>query len=68
MYILAILVPPLALFLCYRFVQALFCLILLILSAGLLYPMAIFWAILVVKDTSDNFRTSKIIDSIKGLK
>lgn len=56
-YLLAILVPPLALFAAGRPFQALLCLVLMVTLIG--WPIAAIWAVLVVNDANADARARK---------
>lgn len=62
-YILAILLPPVAMFLCGKIFQAIACLILMITMIG--WPVASVWALLVVHSDLEDERARRVIRAIE---
>ena len=72
-YLIAILLPPLALLFKGKIFQAIFNgifwvlgLIFLVLGGVVLWAICVIWAIVVVKGVNDDERTQKIVDAIKS--
>ncbi len=62
-YVLAILLPPLAMFFCGKVIQAIFCLILMLTLIG--WPVASIWALLVVHDHNEKKRNEELMRAIE---
>ncbi len=58
-FLLAILLPPLAMLLCGKVIQAIICLILMCTLVG--WPVAAIWALFVVKDYKDDRRLDELL-------
>lgn len=72
-YLIAILLPPLALLFKGKIFQAIFNglfwvvgLVFLLLGGVILWGICVIWAIVVVKGVNDDERTQKIVDAIKS--
>ena len=72
-YLVAILIPPLALLFKGKIFQAIFNgilwilgLVFLLLGGFILWGITVIWAIIVVKGENDDERTQKIVDAIKS--
>ena len=72
-YLVAILIPPLALLFKGKIFQAIFngilwilSLVFLFLGGFILWGITVIWAIIVVKGENDDERTQKIVDAIKS--
>jgi uncharacterized membrane protein YqaE (UPF0057 family) len=63
LYLLAILLPPVALVLCGKVVQALLCFLLLLTLLG--WPLASLWALMVVADHHANQRADRLIRELR---
>ena len=63
-YLLAILLPPLAMLLCGKLFQAILCLALMLTIIG--WPIAAVWAILVVHDHLADKRNERVIRAMRS--
>jgi len=62
LYVLAVLLPPVAMLLCGRVIQAILCLLLQLTLIG--WPVAAIWALLVVQNHNDEVRTDRLVDAL----
>jgi uncharacterized membrane protein YqaE (UPF0057 family) len=62
-YLLAVLVPPLAMALCGKMFQAVVCLILMLTLIG--WPVASIWALFVVNSYLDDQRAERLVRAMK---
>jgi uncharacterized membrane protein YqaE (UPF0057 family) len=63
LYVIAVLLPPIGMFVCGRIFQAILCAILMLTCLG--WPVASIWALLVVSDYQADKRDEKIIRVLK---
>jgi len=63
-YLLALLVPPLAMFTCGKVFQGILCIVLMLTLIG--WPLAAVWAVLVVADYKAEKRMEKLAASLRG--